>query len=45
MVWCGVVVRTMRVEVVEDRRDLLDPAPFEFYNESTSKFGRRMVVR
>lgn len=33
-----------RIEVVEDRRDLLDPVPFEFYSDGTSKLGRCMVV-
>ena len=43
MLWDGIT--STQIEVVEDRRDLLDPVPFEFYNDSASKFGRRMVVR
>ena len=37
-------ITSRRIEVVEDRRDLLDPVPFEFYSDGTSRFGRGVVV-
>jgi hypothetical protein len=47
---CGIVqwhihYADIDIEMVEDRRDLLDPVSFKSYSKGTPNFGRRMAVR